>query len=134
MTLLQRTAYNPWREFDRLFGFGEIRSTWKPAFDIAETDSAYVLRGDLPGVKQDDIEVRVDDNSLTLRAERVFPEAEGEHAFRRIERPGGSFARTFVVPRNVNHDEVKASFENGVIELVLPKQEPVDSSRLIPVS
>ena len=133
MTLLQHTSHDPWREFNQLFGIGASCCPWKPSFDISETDSAYVLRGDLPGVSQDGFEVRIDGNNLTLRGKRGLVRAEDDFRHHRMERPGGDFARRFVVPMNVNRDDVKASFDNGVIEIVLPKQAPQDTSQLIPI-
>ncbi len=134
MTLLHHTAFNPWRDLDRFLAAGPSRPSWAPAFDIAENDTQFVLRGDLPGVSQKDIEVRVEDNLLTVRAGRKPAGEESTPRFSLVERPSGEFRRTFVLPESVDYENVKATFENGVIELVLAKQDPVDNSRLIPVN
>ena len=130
MMLLPQINLNPWRHFDR---FLVAKPSWAPAFDISETDEAFVLRGDLPGVAQDDIEIRVEDNVLTVNAEREAAQTDNDCCHCRVERRSGKFGRAFTLPENVDSDQIKASYKNGVIELVLAKQEPVDNSRLIPV-
>ncbi len=132
MTLLNHNTYNPWRDVDRFFGTFRNEAGWVPAFDVAETDSAYVLRGDIPGVSQKDIEVRVEDGVLTVRGERNQPEAAERLIF--SGRPTGKFARRFRLSEQVEANGIKASYVDGVLELTLPKQEPVDTSRLIPVN
>lgn len=134
MTLLHHPSFNPWKEFDRIFGPVKDDASWTPSFDIVETDQAFVLRGDLPGVPQKGIEVRLEDDVLTVRGERKIAPPEGEPRFIRLRRPSGKFLRRFALPKAVNRDEVKATFVNGVLELVIPKQEPVDTSRLIAVN
>ncbi len=131
MTLLHHNTFNPWSDADRLFGTLRNEASWAPAFDIEETDAAYVLRGDIPGMPQKDIEVRIEDGVLSLRGERKPPEAPPR--FSRRERPHGKFLRRFRLPDEVDADGVKASYVDGVLELTLPKREPVDTSRLIPV-
>ena len=134
MTLLRTPSFNPWKDFDRLLGSSPDAAPWMPAFDITETDEAFVLHGDLPGVSQKDIEVRLDENVLSVSGERSVSEADGGPRFIRRRRPSGKFRRRFVLPENVNHDDVKASYVNGVLELIVPKQVPVDRSRLIEVN
>ena len=93
MTLLHHNTFNPWSDADRLFGTLRNEASWAPAFDIEETDAAYVLRGDIPGMPQKDIEVRIEDGVLSLRGERKPPEAPPR--FSRRERPHGKFLRRF---------------------------------------
>ena len=132
MTLLPYNAFNPWREVNRFCGAPEYKTSWAPRFDIAETDKAFVLRGDLPGVTQKDVEVRIDDGLLSVSGERK-PAAD-EERFSRRERPDGKFARRFWLPDTVDADGIKASYADGVLELTLPKQDPPDNARLIPVN
>lgn len=134
MTLLHHPHLNPWRDLDRFFGLALDRSAWAPSFDITETDKAFVISGDLPGVQQGDIEVRMEGSLVTVRGERKPEQQDGEVRRARRSRPVGSFRRTFVLPDDIDGDATKASFENGVLSLMLPKAEPVDSSRLIPVN
>lgn len=134
MTLLHHTAFNPWREIDRLVGALPSDPRWRPQFDISETDDAYVIVADLPGMAQEDIEVRIADGRLTVRGERAGSCTDKEARCCCNERPRGKFARGFRLPDNVNEDEVKASYKSGVLVLTLPKQEPVDASRLVAVN
>ncbi len=133
MTMLHTNPFNPWRDMHRLLLPRVPEGGWVPSFDIEETDTAYVLRGDVPGTDQKDLEVRFEDGVLIVRGERKAPEVE-EHRLRRAERLHGQFERRFRVSDEVDADGVKASYANGVLEITLPKQEPVDTSRLIPVN
>lgn len=134
MRLLRHNSIDPWHEVDRLFGTFRGESSWLPAFDVEETDSAYVLRGDIPGIAQKDIQVRIDEGVLSVSGERkTVASDEDRRRFSRRERRGGQFARRFWLPDTVDSDSVKASYDNGVVELTLPKREPEDTSRLIPV-
>lgn len=132
MTLLQHNAFHPWRDVDRFFDAFAAEPRWLPAFDISETDAAYMLRGDIPGVPEKNIEVRIEDGLLTVRGERKRSEVESR--FGRRERRHGKFVRRFRLADTVDSDGVKASYADGVLELTLPKKEPVDNSRLIPVN
>ena len=134
MTLLRYNAWNPWRDFDRFLGTPQNERYWTPAFDVTETDDAFTLTGDLPGMHQKDIEVRVEDGILAVRGERKTADNAEQDVRRRIERRRGKFARTFHLPDNVNEEAVKAAYENGVLVLTLPKQEPVDTARVITVN
>ena len=134
MTLLHHNAFSPWRDIDRLLGARQFHGDWRPAFDITETDDAYTLTGDLPGLAQEDIEVRVEDGILTVRGERNDAENGDQNRYRRVERRHGKFVRAFRLPDDVNEEEVKAAYENGVLVLTLPRQEPVDTARVITVN
>ncbi|MCY4534043.1 MAG: Hsp20/alpha crystallin family protein [Bryobacterales bacterium] len=133
MTLLRHNPFNPWREFAAAIGGPQTTPRWVPSFDVQETDSAYVLRGDLPGMSQKDIEVRVDDGFLVVRGERAADEKADVGRIRH-ERPTGKFERAYRLPDDANDSAVTASYANGVLELEVPKQEPVDAARLIPVN
>lgn len=132
MHMLQHTPFNPWRPAFRLLGAHADPVSWLPAFDITETDDAVVLRGDVPGVPQEDIEVRIEDDVLTVRGERK--RIEKGDGFARSERLYGKFERAFRLGDSVDADGVKASYANGVLELTLPKREPADTSRLVPIN
>ena len=134
MTLLHHNAFNPWKDIDRLFGARQFHGNWTPAFDIAETDDAYTLTGDLPGLPQKDIDVRVENGILMVRGERQSADKGDTNRHRRIERRQGKFARAFRLPDNVNEEDVKATYENGVLVLTLPKHEPVETARIITVN
>jgi HSP20 family protein len=96
---------------------------WGPAVDIFETGDRIVLRADLPGIEQADIEIRVDNDMLLLRGERKPPaDVKPEH-YHRSERPHGPFLRSFSLPQNVDQGAIRATHRNGVLELTLPKKQ-----------
>ena len=132
MRLLQHNPFIPWADPVRFFGPPREANGWVPEFDIRETDDAFVLQGDIPGLTQKDLEVRVEDGVLSVSGER--PQPADEVRFSRRERPHGKFRRSFRLGDTVDDENVKASYEGGVLELTLPKREPVDTSRLIPVN
>lgn len=134
MRLLTASNLSPWRDFDRTLGALAGPDAWTPDFDIEETDSAFILRADLPGVNQKDLEIRVDQGVLSVKGGRQAPpEVDDAPRFSRRERPVGTFKRRFRIPDSVNADGVKATHVNGVLELTLPKQ-PEEAARLIPVN
>src|SRR6266571_7378178 len=96
---------------------------WSPAVDIYETENELILKADLPDVKLEDIEVRVENETLTLKGERKFQKDESVRGYHRIERSYGSFTRSFSVPATVDADKVGAEFKNGVLTVTLPKKE-----------
>jgi HSP20 family protein len=96
---------------------------WSPAVDIFETGDRIVLRADLPGMEQSEIELRVDDNVLVLRGERKPSADLKPEDFHRAERPYGPFVRSFSLPQNVDQGGIRASHKNGVLEVVLPKRQ-----------
>ncbi len=96
---------------------------WAPAVDIFETGDQITLRADLPGIEQDAIEIRIDDNTLIIRGERPFPEDMKRDDLQRSERPYGEFNRTFNLPSSVDQGGVEARHKQGVLEVVLPKRQ-----------
>lgn len=105
------------------FGSRDVR------VDIRETDSDIVLEAELPGVKREDIEITLDENRLTLKANTAAETEEKSESFIRKERRSGSLVRSFLLPAEVKEEEVKARFENGLLELRLPKKEPDKASK-----
>ena len=103
---------------------------WSPAVDIYETADRIVLRADLPGLEQSAIEIRVDDNTLTLRGDRRPPSDVKPEDFHRAERPHGPFMRSFSLPQNVDQSAIKAVQKNGVLEVVLPKRAEAKASAI----
>jgi len=105
-------------------GFDEALegSTWAPAVDILETTDQIVLRADLPGLDPKDVEIQVQNGTLTLRGERKFESDVKEDNFRRVERVYGSFVRSFSLPQTVDAEKVEAEYRSGVLELKLPKR------------
>ncbi len=96
---------------------------WSPAVDIFETENEIVLRADLPDVELNDIDVRIENQTLTLKGERKFEATDGHKGFHRIERSFGTFMRSFAVPATLETDRVNAELKNGVLTIRLPIKE-----------
>ena len=106
------------------FGESEFSSQgWIPAVDIYETDDSVVLSAELPGVKPEDVDVRIEGNTLHLKGERKMEPEVKEENFRQVERSYGSFSRSFVLPASVNPDNIDAKYNNGVLTLTMRKRE-----------
>jgi HSP20 family protein len=101
---------------------GELE-LWRPAIDIKETDKEYVIHAELPGVKKEDISIDLDKNLLTLSGERKQEKKEENERYYRVERSYGKFSRTITVPEGITPDQIRARFENGVLEVDIPKLE-----------
>ena len=98
-------------------------SAWAPAVDIYETEHELVVKADLPDVDPKDLDIRVENNLLTIRGERKFEKKVSEENYLRVERSFGSFARSFTLANTVNTDAIKAEYQNGVLTLSIPKRE-----------
>jgi len=94
---------------------------WTPTVDITETDTAYLIKGEIPGVNKEDVKVTIEDGMVTMRGERKMEKEEKDKKFHRIERSYGSFMRSFRVPDDVDEASVKAEFKDGMINVTLPK-------------
>jgi len=98
-------------------------TTWAPAVDIYETADELVVKADLPEINEKDLDVRVENNTLTIRGERKFEQTVSEDNYLRVERAFGSFSRSFSLPSTVNADAIKADYRNGVLTVRMPKHE-----------
>jgi HSP20 family protein len=96
---------------------------WAPAVDIYETENELVVKADLPDVDPQNLDIRVENNILTIRGERKFETKVSENNYLRIERAYGSFSRSFSLANSVKSDAIKADYQNGVLTLSLPKRE-----------
>src|SRR6266705_222057 len=108
--------------FDRKAGESSL-TAWAPAVDIYETEHELVVKADLPEVDPKDLDIRVENNILTIRGERKFEKKVNEDNYLRVERAYGSFARSFTLANTVNSDAIKADYQNGVLTLTIPKRE-----------
>ena len=138
--------YDPFRdlrtlqeEVNRLFssnltrGFGEEgigRGAWNPSVDIYENKDQIVLEAELPGMKQEDFELTVENNVITLRGERQFEKKEDSDNYHRVERSYGSFTRSFTLPQTVSAEGATAEYSNGVLRVTLPKREETKARRI----
>jgi HSP20 family protein len=100
-----------------------VSRPWTPAVDIYETENELVLKADLPDVDMNDIEIKIENGTLSLRGERKFEKNENQKGFHRIERAYGTFVRYFTLPDTVDTEKVQAGFHNGVLKITLPKKE-----------
>jgi len=99
------------------------RADWYPSVDVSETDGAFHIHAELPGLKKDDIKVAVHDGVLTLSGQRESKHEETSGKVHRIERSYGSFSRSFALPDNVNAELVEANYQDGILEVDIPKAE-----------
>lgn len=109
--------------FTRMLSEPRSGRPWAPAVDIYETENELVLKADLPDVDQNDIDVRVENQTLTLAGERKFETASNGKGYHRIERGYGSFVRSFAVSNSFDTEKIKAEYKNGVLTVTLPKKE-----------
>jgi HSP20 family protein len=136
MTVL--TRWEPFREFNtlqdrinRVFresysGSGQDdalnTSSFAPAVDVYEDEHKVALKIEVPGIEEKDIDVRVENNTLTVHGERKIEKEEKEENYRRVERQYGSFTRTFTLPTTVDTENVSATYDKGVLKISLPKK------------
>jgi HSP20 family protein len=114
------------RLFDETFrnrGEESALTTWAPAVDIYETPNELVVKADLPDMNEKDLDVRVENNLLSIGGERKFEKSVSEDNYLRVERTYGSFSRSFSLPNTVNAEAIKAEYKNGVLTVTLPKRE-----------
>ena len=109
--------------FTRFLSEPSSNRPWSPAVDIYETENDLVLKADLPEVSQKDIDVRVENQTLTIAGERKFEKDDSTKGFHRIERAYGNFVRSFAVPNTFDTEKISAEFHNGVLTVTLPKKE-----------
>lgn len=96
---------------------------WLPAMDLVENQEEFVLRADLPGVSEKDVNIEFEDNVLTISGERTSEHEERKEGYVRVERASGSFSRSLTLPEGVDPEGIRASFERGVLEVHIPKPE-----------
>ena len=112
------------RELDRVFDSENIGTGWRPlATDVVESTDDVRVTMEIPGIDATEIDITIDNNVLRISGEKRAVRSEGEGAYRLTERRYGRFERAFVLPRDVRSDAVDASYENGVLMVVLPKRE-----------
>jgi HSP20 family protein len=109
--------------FTRILSEPRGNRPWSPAVDIFETENELVFKADLPDVDQKNIDVRVENQTLTLEGERAFDKDEAGKGYHRTERSYGHFTRSFAVPSTFETDKISAIYRNGVLTVTLPKKE-----------
>lgn len=135
-----RTTLNRWEPFhgtaslqqhlNRFFGNTLQRSveesnltTWAPAVDIHETEQELVVKADLPDIDPKNLDIRVENNLLTIRGERKFEKKATEDSYLRVERAYGTLSRSFSLANTVNSEAIRADYRDGVLTLIIPKRE-----------
>lgn len=130
-----RNELAPWRalreideQFDRVMGnlasdTGRVPQMWTPAVDLRETEDAYVIEADMPGMKKDDLDINVHGDFVTVKGERKSEHESKEADYHYVERSYGSFQRTFELPGGVDASKADAKFKDGVLKVTLPKRE-----------
>jgi len=138
------TQYLPFRgvstlqdQINRLFSETFDRSSeeanltpWAPAVDIYETEQNLVVKADLPDIKPEELDIRVENNILTICGERKFEKKVNENNYLRVERSYGSFSRSFSLASTVNTEAIQADYKNGVLTLSIPKREEAKSKQI----
>lgn len=142
------TRYEPWnlldkfqRDLNRLSLFDQlgeedvdnssvVTSSWRPAVDIREESDRFVILADLPGVDPKDIEITMENGVLSIKGEREQDKEESHEGYRRVERVRGTFYRRFSLPDSADADQIEAHGKDGVLEIILPKQEKVQPRKI----
>ena len=138
--------YDPFRdlrtlqeEVNRLFStnltraFGDEgigRGAWAPSVDIYENKDQIVLEAELPGMKQEEFDLSIENNVITLRGERKFEKTDETDSYHRVERSYGGFTRSFTLPQTVSAEGATAEYNNGVLRVTLPKREETKARRI----
>ena len=112
-------------------GSGEATTTaWAPALDISERKDAYLVTVELPGVEAEDLDITLEDGLLTIQGERHFAHDSSEQQFHRVERRYGAFRRSITLPAHVMAEQIEASFEDGVLQILVPKAEEAKAKHI----
>tara|TARA_B100000886_G_C20364460_1_gene466686 strand:- start:649 stop:1086 length:438 start_codon:yes stop_codon:yes gene_type:complete len=122
------------RMIDDNFFFDYNSNDLTPSVDINESNDAFMISADLPGIEKSDIEVKVEEKILIINANRYIDESDTNEKFHYNERRSGTFSRSFKLPKTVKEEKITAKLDNGVLSIVIPKSEDVvKSNRLIAV-
>ena len=136
MTLIKWTNKIPvsiFDEFDNIFNNMHIGlpamfssdSSWNPQFEVLNTETAYIVRGDLPGISKKEVNIVIDDNTLTISGERKNDFSNDNSYYDYSGIPYGKFSKSFNLPNDVKQDKIKASMKDGVLSLKIPRMEVV---------
>ncbi len=119
-----------WDPFQRMLAPWSGRDRFVPSFEVRETPDSYLFKADLPGVKEEDLDISVTGNRLTITGKRQEEERQEGETYYAVERSYGSFSRTFTLPEGCDLDHVKAELNQGVLTLVVPKKEAIKSKHI----
>jgi HSP20 family protein len=132
-----RELSNLRREMEDLWGdllgereFLPMRGEWMPALDVSETKDSLIVKAEVPGMEPKDIDISLSGDLLTIKGEKKQKTEEKKESFHRIETRYGAFSRTIRVPVSVNSDKIQASYDKGVLKIVLPKKEEIKAKQI----
>lgn len=123
-------------EFDRMFtrvgesGGGAFRAPWSPVSDVIETDDAIVITAELPGVRDEDVDITIQNGMLTVKGERRLEDEVTKEHYYHLERSYGGFERSFRLPEGVKEDDIKAGVAYGVLRVTIPKPKVAEMKRI----
>ena len=123
--LFDETLSRIWKEE------GVARGVWSPPVDVLERGDELILKVDLPEMTQSEIDIKVEENTLTIQGERRFVKETGDTNYLQIERPYGAFHRTFTLSRRIDQEKIKASYKNGVLQVIIPKKEEARRKQIL---
>ncbi|MBM3163431.1 MAG: Hsp20/alpha crystallin family protein [Chlorobi bacterium] len=133
--MLVKLAKDPLRLFDDIWSGSQMPATNAPAFkvDISEDDTAFHIDAELAGLSKEQIALNIEDDMLTIKAERKQESEEKKKDYHRIERTYGSFSRSFNLGEMIDQENISADFDNGVLHVTLPKAQPVRKTKEISI-
>jgi HSP20 family protein len=123
-------AWDPFRMLEPAFRRGEEEALFVPRFDVKETKDSYVFKADLPGVREQDVEVSMTGNRLTMTGKRESESREGDETYYTAERSYGTFTRSFTLPDGVDGEKIGAEMKDGVLTVTVPKKAEVQSKKI----
>ncbi len=126
---MQKVMDRFFEEFPRIWPLTVSNETFTPAVDISETDKSYEFEIELPGMKKEDVQIEVNDGVLTVSGEKREEKKEEKKGYRKIERSYGKFERSFSLPSDVDEKNITAKFENGLLNISIPKSPEAKESR-----
>jgi HSP20 family protein len=107
-----------------------ITSSWAPAVDIYEDENQLVLTAEVPGIDEKDIEIKLEDNTLSIHGERKMEKETKEENYHRLERAYGSFYRSFTLPNYIDQEKIQAQHENGILKITMPKKPELKTRKV----
>jgi HSP20 family protein len=107
-----------------------VTSSWAPAVDIYEDENELVLTAEVPGIEEKDIEIKLEDNTLSIHGERKMEKETKEENYHRLERAYGSFYRSFTLPNYIDQEKIQAQHENGVLKITMPKRPELKTRKV----
>ncbi len=127
---LRREMEDLWGNFAGEREFLPMRGEWMPALDVSETKDSLIVKAEIPGMEPKDVDISLSGDLLTIKGEKKQKTEEKKESFHRIETRYGAFSRTIRVPVSVDSDKIEASYDKGVLQLVLPKKEEVKAKQI----